>query len=160
MSQGHSHGGCSPCNEPKPCRKRRRRCPPCPPEATASVIQLESELPFGPSVAAPCFPPGPEVNFFSTLAFDDPRFPNCAVLLTRVRFPAGYATPRHFFTRSTYAVMLSGSILLSIDGLPPTVIGPSDSFVIPPNIPNTLEALEASEFLVFGVGGSNSAVCV
>ena len=162
LSFNNCHG-CGHCG----CAKRSScKCPkgrwfivaciadPCPvAEAAAPSTLLASQLVFFP-VVVPGFPPGLEI----AIVVGDPFNPaaTCQYFKYRVRFPAGYATPVHFFSKTTYVTVISRSLQHSAQGQEPTVLGPGDTTVNAPGslTTNTTQetALVETTIEVTGVG--------
>ena len=155
-SHGRRHAGCNPCSKPKRiCRAAPPPVPPvCPvPEASASSTLPATELFFFP-VAVPGFPPGLEAAILVGDPFDPTAF--CQFFKYRIRFPAGYVAPVHFFSKTTYMTVISGTLQHQPQGQPVVILGPGDTFVNAPGSPttNTTSEIALTEVVieVTGVG--------
>ena len=155
-SHGRRHAGCS---KPKRiCRAAPPPVPPAPPvcpvpEASASSTLPATELFFFP-VELPGFPPGLEAAILVGDPFNQTAF--CQFFKYRIRFPAGYMTPVHFFLKTAYMTVISGTLQHQPQGRPAVILGPGDTFVTAPGSPttNTTSEIALTEVVieVTGVG--------
>lgn len=105
-----------------------------------SILVSAAELDWG-KIDQPAFPDGLEIKRLH----ENPRINGRVGVL---RFPKGYAEPRHVHTTAGHSIyVLTGRI--SFEGLAATS---GDFIYTPPNVVHDLVALEASEILLWSDG--------
>ena len=95
---------------------------------TASVAVRRSMSPIPPQ-------PG---NEFIQLIRHDSSIPGREVIQFRVGLDSGAMTPRHKHPGDEIVLVVEGAVQYSVDGSPPLILRPGESFFIPAGVPHAV----------------------